>query len=194
MQLHDDTLITSKFIIQDYMPEGKAGLMSTPPTPIPGTQPVSLPQTVLSPPSSYQTGPTLGTSPHGYTYLSSSKRTRFALHEVLILLLAIHSTSAPVHTSFLSNTPLGGAAYYRYTAGHLFAHSLSPPSLTSTPPAASRGSRGSHDSKSPPEQGKASPGTSPHDMKAHMSPRSTMLLEPHSPSFLTVRLDDLCSH
>ena len=98
------------------MPEGTVGVTASAPTPIPGTQTLSIPQTVLSPPNSYQTGPTLGTSPH-YTYLSSSKRTcaTFAGLQESDLASALHSTSAPVHTSFLSNAPLGGGAYYRYT-------------------------------------------------------------------------------
>lgn len=71
-QLHDDTLITSKFIIQDYMPDAKPP-RSSPPTPIPGSQPISAPSTPLSPPNSYQTGPIVGTSPMGHPYLGSKR-------------------------------------------------------------------------------------------------------------------------
>lgn len=115
-QLHDDTLITSKFIIQDYLPDRPP--RSSPPTPIPGSQPISAPATPLSPPNSYQTGPTIGTSPAGYTYLSSSKRAPPAVYSLtrLTIATALQSTSAPVLSSatFLTNAPLGGGVYYRY--------------------------------------------------------------------------------
>lgn len=102
-QLHDDTLITSKFIIQDYLPDRPP--RSSPPTPIPGSQPISAPATPLSPPNSYQTGPTIGTSPAGYTYLSSSKRTPAAVYSLTRLTIAISAAKHVGPRALLCHIP-----------------------------------------------------------------------------------------